>query len=371
MATTNIYILELVDGHYYVGKSNDVEKRYDSHVKGNGSVWTKLHAPIKILEVHKDMSPFDEDRITKEYMFKYGIDKVRGGAYVTIDLDANTKDFLQKEMWAANDCCSYCGKKGHFIATCYSKLNSEKKEDKKLTCTRCGRDTHTIDTCEYKTDVNRKKIVDPCPRCGRDTHTIEACEYKLDIDRKKIVDPCKRCGRDTHTVEACEYKLDIDRKKIIDPCKRCGRDYHDEVCTYKTDINRKKIVDMKCERCGRDDHDTSKCKYLTGIDGTPIDIKCDRNDHVVDESQGNNDKLEIIDSCTRCGRKNHIADACEYNTDIHRKKIVDPCTRCGRDNHTVDKCYAKTRSDGTAINDGKDGVTLGQLIDTITSFFNT
>ena len=41
MALTNIYILKLEGGNYYVGKTDNPTKRYQEHVEGKGSAWTK------------------------------------------------------------------------------------------------------------------------------------------------------------------------------------------------------------------------------------------------------------------------------------------------------------------------------------------
>jgi predicted GIY-YIG superfamily endonuclease len=43
--TTNVYILELLDNCYYVGRSKCVEKRLMDHMQGKGSSWTQLHKP--------------------------------------------------------------------------------------------------------------------------------------------------------------------------------------------------------------------------------------------------------------------------------------------------------------------------------------
>jgi predicted GIY-YIG superfamily endonuclease len=75
--TTNIYVLHLQGGAYYVGKSDDPMRRYQEHLDGRGSAWTKLHRPIAVERVIAGASPFDEDKITKELMAKHGIDKVR------------------------------------------------------------------------------------------------------------------------------------------------------------------------------------------------------------------------------------------------------------------------------------------------------
>ena len=123
-----IYILELEDDCYYIGRTNDVNKRYEYHKLGYGSTWTKLHKPIRILEIVEDASPYDEDRYVKEYMAKYGIDKVRGGTYVKTNLDKLQIYLLEKEIWNAQDSCVRCGKKGHFVTNCYETHNIHNKK---------------------------------------------------------------------------------------------------------------------------------------------------------------------------------------------------------------------------------------------------
>ena len=44
------YILELTDDKYYVGESNNVERRIWAHENGNGSAWTKKYDVIKSIE---------------------------------------------------------------------------------------------------------------------------------------------------------------------------------------------------------------------------------------------------------------------------------------------------------------------------------
>jgi predicted GIY-YIG superfamily endonuclease len=118
MATTNIYILRLQGGRFYVGKSNNIAQRYQQHLQGEGCSWTKLYKPVSLERTILNASPFEEDKYTKEYMAKYGVDKVRGGTYVSVDLDSNLKATLMREIWAATDCCTRCGRKGHFVQAC-------------------------------------------------------------------------------------------------------------------------------------------------------------------------------------------------------------------------------------------------------------
>lgn len=114
----NLYVLKLQDNKYYIGKSANVERRFNDHTTGNGSTWTRKHVPISIEKSIPINSPFDEDKLTKEYMAAYGIDNVRGGSYVTVELSNEQKRFLKREIWGAQDRCARCGDDAHFIRTC-------------------------------------------------------------------------------------------------------------------------------------------------------------------------------------------------------------------------------------------------------------
>ncbi len=51
MSSTNIYVLQLKSGKYYVGQTNKVAKRFEEHKEGKGSAWTSTYKPVKVLEV--------------------------------------------------------------------------------------------------------------------------------------------------------------------------------------------------------------------------------------------------------------------------------------------------------------------------------
>jgi predicted GIY-YIG superfamily endonuclease len=118
MEKTNIYVLKCEKGKYYVGKTNNIERRIEEHLLNNGSAWTQKYKPLKIVEVLKNQSPFMEDTITKKYMAKHGIDNVRGGAYVQEKLDDVQYDALQRELWSVSGACMRCGRKKHMASEC-------------------------------------------------------------------------------------------------------------------------------------------------------------------------------------------------------------------------------------------------------------
>jgi len=77
-----IYVLKLQENKYYVGKTNNPSVRIENHLNGNGSSWTKIYKPLKVVDMIPNCDDYDEDKYTQIYMDKYGIDNVRGGSFV-------------------------------------------------------------------------------------------------------------------------------------------------------------------------------------------------------------------------------------------------------------------------------------------------
>jgi len=185
--TTNIYILRLEGGKWYVGKSEHVQQRYQQHRNGGGSAWTRKYKPISLERMIKHASPFDEDKLTKEYMSKYGIDNVRGGSYVEIELSEFQKEALNIEIWAANDLCTQCGRAGHFVKDCYAKTEVSGKKIEMETewgCEHCDRSFSTQFGCRNHERSCKEKKAKPncgkpkpgvCYRCGRAGHYSPEC----------------------------------------------------------------------------------------------------------------------------------------------------------------------------------------------------
>jgi len=117
-----IYILQLQDNHYYIGKtsSKDPHNRISQHFNGTGAVWTTKYKPIKIIELLNNCNKFDEDKYTKMYMDKYGIDNVRGGSYCKVTLTKTEIFLIEKEILSCNNKCYNCGLVGHLIKDCPS-----------------------------------------------------------------------------------------------------------------------------------------------------------------------------------------------------------------------------------------------------------
>ncbi len=192
----HIYILKLREGKYYIGKTKNVEKRFNEHIAGNGSGWTKKYKPISLIKSVVSTSYFDEDKYVKEYMAKYGIENVRGGTYSNIDLDANCISVLEKEIWHSKNLCTRCGRDTHFIKECYAKTDSndniivDAKSKEKDTVSKYNKikyaykannkeSTEDDDDDDEYLNVKNKKIVrkplKPCDICGLKGHREVNC----------------------------------------------------------------------------------------------------------------------------------------------------------------------------------------------------
>ena len=101
-----IYILELEDNKYYVGKTNNIVQRWKDHIAGKASYWTSQYKPISIIKVIEDCGDdkvFNEDKYVKEYMLLYSIDNVRGGSYNQYKLSDDIISDLEKELKTSSD----------------------------------------------------------------------------------------------------------------------------------------------------------------------------------------------------------------------------------------------------------------------------
>ena len=185
METTNIYVLKLAGGKYYVGKSENPQQRFQQHLAGSGSSWTRKYKPIAIEKVIPNCSPLDEDKFTKEYMMKHGMDNVRGGTYVEFVLDEVQQYSLQKEFWSARDSCMRCGRSGHFVKECKAVFDIRGERIDVWCCEKCDKVFEFEHECE-KHERSCKVGEVTCYRCKRPGHYSTACYASTNIYGKRL-----------------------------------------------------------------------------------------------------------------------------------------------------------------------------------------
>jgi cellular nucleic acid-binding protein len=200
-----IYILQLQQGKYYIGKTTNPSFRIDSHFNANGSAWTKKYAPIKVLELIPDCDDYDEDKHTKIYMDRYGIDNVRGGSFVQVKLDEATINHLSHMSNGSNDKCFSCGKSGHFARDCNEKAEAEYV----WCCSYCNKEFESKRNALEHEGTCKKSKPDGkcnCPSSYFSPHRKSRCFLKQvfdDDNNEEEIQCCYRCGREGHYANTC------------------------------------------------------------------------------------------------------------------------------------------------------------------------
>ena len=202
-----IYVLKLKEDKYYVGKTNDPLFRIENHMKENGSEWTKLYKPLKLIELKANCDDYDEDKTTIKYMNKYGINNVRGGSFVSIKLKKSSIETLRLMMNSANDRCFKCGKDGHFYNQCKEKYEDEDEDEDE-------NEDEDEDDDEDDNNIQTEYLCEFCDEMFDNEYSCKCHEKKCKKNNKKTniynsSNKCFRCGRKGHYSTSCYATMHI------------------------------------------------------------------------------------------------------------------------------------------------------------------
>ena len=257
-----IYILELENSKYYIGKTKNPQIRIDAHNNYNGSKWTKLYKPIKVVEIISDCDLYDEDKFTLKYMEKKGIDNVRGGSFSQIKLSEEQIKFIKQMIKGATDKCFNCGG-DHFIKDCFEssifkylanvnennidqyinsintqyKLISKLKKDIQLTNFICVDDLPNIKRYLKNDKIYKELLKEQNIIRQSDCHSIKLDKYLLCKKLESIEDQIRE-----HIINKNKFKFNWN-----DKIKYC---YIRTCCQHKCSTKQlKKCINERYEHC--------------------------------------------------------------------------------------------------------------------------
>ena len=165
--TLKVYVLKCEGDYFYIGVSDDVIQSFTEHRAGLGGQWTKIHTPVSVDAIIDNAESYDESLMLKEYMYKYGVDRVRGGPYENVLLYAEQAEYLRREMLVFT--LTKIGQSGGTVEAenipdtdmCDELANAFGDFGlNKIGCKRCGGEGHMASGCYASHDVNHNEIMD-------------------------------------------------------------------------------------------------------------------------------------------------------------------------------------------------------------------
>ena len=149
---SKIYILQLNNNKYYIGRSFNPEQRIAQHQSGTWKAarWVNLWGVKNVIDIIPESDVLAEDILTKGYMMQHGIQHVRGGTYFSPKLLEWQLKALQMEFDSAMGKCFKCG----YYLNRYHKCPShndymQRNKNGVVMCYYCREEGHRMMNCPH------------------------------------------------------------------------------------------------------------------------------------------------------------------------------------------------------------------------------
>jgi predicted GIY-YIG superfamily endonuclease len=322
-----IYVLELEEGKYYVGKTKNIDFRIGQHFNGDGTTWTKKYKPIKIIDVKSCLTVFDEENTTIAYMKEKGIYNVRGGVYCNMVLTENEVNTIEKLIASIENKCYKCGG-NHFVKECKYQKNTNEfttkttVEKKPSLVSIVGSFFENL-VSAFDKNINKDK--------DKDKDEDEDDDYEEDNYEE---DNYEEDNYEEDDDEEDEEDDDEEEEILQENNKGKGWDNNEEEDLRKLYIGENKDIREIAQIHGRSEG---------AIKARLAKLNILNNSVNNNSKQENNAHMQKYNNMSKQRWKYKIKKQNDNIDEVF-------CLKCGRTNHQEKNCYAKTHVDGRMLN---------------------
>jgi predicted GIY-YIG superfamily endonuclease len=333
----SVYILKCKNEKYYVGLTENPSVRIEHHfLEPSGSEWTRKHAPVEVVSIIPGCDLEDERVFTLQYMKKYGMDNVRGGPFVTLDLPDTFSEMIKQLVVHAKDVCYRCGLKGHYGNVCKSSSCYVDKTE----------NFSSINLLSlYGIKDQEHKLLDYLINSGKKEKNIPRVPTAVQDMQDSSLDICLRCGRDGHLFSSCYAKTHVEGRTLSRTSLTVKISRKDGPPPVHPVISASKANEVNQSArpvSGSVDNDRRISRSI--ISSSIDDPKGKSNSKNAESGKINSEKA---------GSTQPILSGPPSNN--NSGKTTGFCFRCGHFGHFAEECYAARHKNGYFLNSSSKG----------------